>query len=135
MGSKIRKSPGWRSNLGYLEGPEQLELTEKPVAPSARMELQDAAGRQGASGAELREWPPIDSRVLVRYEKFFMLRGVLQEVYDYEYHPGNSPPWIVKRGRIRLDPEQPGISASLSASLPKVLSDVALSQLRKEKKT
>lgn len=111
---------------------EQLSLGPATSAPNARAELRDSAGKQGASGAELREWPAIGSRVLVRYEMYWTLSGELLEIYESPEADwptlGNARP---KRGRVLLDTEQIGLTDSLRASLPRVLADVALSQLRR----
>jgi len=145
--SRVLKSKqSWRTTPVPEEGPEQLSLGLPTAAPGARAELKDSAGRQGASGAELRKWPEIGARVLVKHGGYWTLGGVLEEVEETLLHGiGCLKPWMagvecnclegwplkVKRGRVRLDAKQEGISPSLSASLPAVLSDVALSQLRR----
>jgi len=131
MSRVFKAKQSWRTTPVPEERPEQLSLGLPTAASSARAELKDSAGRQWASGAELRKWPEIGSRVLVKHLGYWTLGGVLDEVYDHEYASGSNGSWKVKRARVRLDAKQEGISHSLSASLPAVLSDVALSQLRR----
>jgi len=148
MSRIFKNKPSWRSMEVPVDEPEQLTLGPPTSAPSARAELKDSAGRQGASGAELRAWPAIGEKVFVRHQMYWTLSGELLEVEEALLHGiGCLKPWMAdvecnclegwplktKRGRVRLDPEQSGLSASLAASLPAILSDVALSQLRSKR--
>lgn len=107
-----------------------------PAARSARAELTDAAGKPGsrarkAAGGPFKAWPALGEAVVAlvpidgpggRAEA--PLAGQFMGC-DYDAGTGS------RTGRVRLYAEQPGLSASLAASLPRQVAGVALGQLRR----
>lgn len=107
-----------------------------PAARSARAELSDAAGKAGsrtkkAAGGPLKAWPAL-GEVVVALVPVDGSEGRVEaalggQFMGYDYDAGNGS----RTGRVRLFAEQPGLSASLAASLPRQIAGVALGQLRR----
>jgi len=108
-----------------------------PAARSARAELSDHAGRSGARkralGGSYTSWPRL-GEALVLLLPVHGADGPLEaelagEFIGLEFDPAEG----CNVGRVRLAGEQDGLSASLAASLPKIVSNVRLGMLRKRK--
>lgn len=106
-----------------------------PVAPSARAELSDHAGKAGgrkkALGGPYTAWPKLGEAVVL----LLPVQGpdgsaeavLAGEFRGIEFDPSEG----CNVGRVRLAAEQPGLSPSLAASLPAVVGGVRLGWLRK----
>lgn len=106
-----------------------------PSARSARAELTDTAGKPGsrakkAAGALLKAWPGLGEEVValvpVDGPEGRAEAALAGQFMGCDYDPSGS-----KTGRVRLYAKQPGLSASLAASLPRQVAGVALGQLRR----
>lgn len=113
--------------------PDQLALAiPLTAARSARAELVDAAKGSGARKKAQSErwgsWPPLGEAVLV-----LLKLGDVEVALEGTFQGFAADPVEgCNVGRVRLAKEQPGISASLSRSLPREVGGVRLGQLRKK---
>jgi hypothetical protein len=106
-----------------------------PAAKSARAELSDHAGKAGARkkalGGPYTAWPKLGEALVLLlpvHGPDGPVEAVLAgEFLGLEFDPAEG----CNVGRVRLAAQQPGLSASLAASLPAVVSDVRLGMLRK----
>lgn len=116
------------------EGQLALDIA-LPAAPSARAELSDHAGKAGARkkalGGPYAAWPKL-GEALVLLLPIHGPEGPVEavlagEFLGLEFDPAEG----CNVGRVRLAGQQPGLSPSLAASLPAVVSSVRLGMLRK----
>lgn len=106
-----------------------------PVAPSARAELSDHAGKAGARkralGGPYTSWPGLGEALVLLlpvHGPDGPVEAVLAgEFMGLEFDPAEG----VNVGRVRLAGQQADLSPSLAASLPAVVSNVRLGMLRK----
>lgn len=108
-----------------------------PAARSARAELTDSAGKKSgsrarkAAGGLLKAWPALGEAVValvpVDGPEGRVEAALGGQFMGCDYDAGNGS----RTGRVRLFAEQPGLSASLAASLPRQVAGVALGQLRR----
>jgi hypothetical protein len=108
-----------------------------PAARSARAELTDAAGKKPgsrarkAAGGPFKAWPalgdPVVALVPIDGPDGRVEASLAGQFMGCDYDAGTGS----RTGRVRLAAEQPGLSASLSASLPRQVAGVALGQLRR----
>lgn len=126
------KLPATETALRRPPSPDQLGLAiPLPAARSARAELVDAAkgsgSRKKAQGGRWGSWPPLGEAVLVLVE----VEGA-EVALEGSFQGFRADPIEGRNvGRVRLAQAQPGLSASLAASLPREVGGVRLGQLRK----
>ena len=116
------------------EGQLALDIA-LPVAPSARAELSDHAGKAGARkkalGGPYTAWPKLGEALVlllpVQGQDGPVEAALAGEFLGLEFDPAEG----CNVGRVRLASRQLGLSASLAASLPAVVSSVRLGMLRK----
>lgn len=112
-----------------------LGLPALPTARTARAELVDATRRQPERKLKtFAEWPRPGTRVAVLLfidevlpSHELVETSVVGELLGHQFEAM----YQNMVGRVRLDADQPGLSESLKASLPKVI-ETTLGRLRKE---